>query len=378
MNRKILILGAGEMQIPVIEKAKSMGLYTIVADMSADAPGMKIADAPVVISTMDKEGIWACCKDNKVAGILTTSDAPVNVISYVGETLGLPSMSMEVANICTNKYLQRAKFAENGINVPFFKLCDKDTDLSELKDFPYIVKPIDSSASRGVKKVINYTELTAAVAEAIKYSRSQKVIIESFIIGKEYSVETYTQNKKTTIITITEKLCIGEDKGFFVEDTHIEPARISDTDWIAIKTEVTKAIAAIGIDNCPTHTEVKLNDEGVFIIEIACRLGGDYITSDLVPLSTGVDMLGNLIKIALGEQIDVKSKYNKCSAVQFLNPNNYERCKAFIESGDLHIKRYEVKPFKNKQVENSLDRLGFIIIQADNIIEIEEIISKIK
>ena len=117
MNRKILILGAGEMQIPVIEKAKSMGLYTIVADMSADAPGMKIADAPVVISTMDKEGILACCKDNKVAGILTTSDAPVNVISYVGETLGLPSMSMEVANICTNKYLQRAKFAENGIKI---------------------------------------------------------------------------------------------------------------------------------------------------------------------------------------------------------------------------------------------------------------------
>ena len=105
MDKKILILGAGEMQIPIIEKAKSMGLYTIVADMSADAPGMKIADMPVTISTMDKEGILACCKDCEVQGVLTTSDAPVNVVSYVGETLGLPSMSMEVATICTNKYL---------------------------------------------------------------------------------------------------------------------------------------------------------------------------------------------------------------------------------------------------------------------------------
>lgn len=378
MDKKILILGAGEMQIPIIEKAKSMGLYTIVADMSADAPGMKIADMPVTISTMDKEGILACCKDCEVQGVLTTSDAPVNVVSYVGETLGLPSMSMEVATICTNKYLQRANFAENGIKVPFFKVCDENTDLSGLKDFPYIVKPVDSSASRGVKKVANYVELTEAVSEAITFSRSQKVIIESFITGKEYSVETYTQNNETTIITITEKLCIGENKGFFVEDTHIEPARISDTDRAIIESEVTKAIAAIGIDNCPTHTEIKLNDKGAFIIEIACRLGGDYITSDLVPLSTGVDMLGNLIKIALGEKIDVDRKYNKCAAVQFLNSDNYERCKLFIDSGDFHIRRYEVKPFENKQIENSLDRLGFVIVQADCMSEIEEIISKIK
>lgn len=378
MNKKILILGAGEMQIPVIEKAKSMGLYTIVADMSADAPGMKLANLPVTISTMDKENILACCKDNGVRGVLTTSDAPVNVVSYVGETLGLPSMSMEVANICTNKYLQRAIFAESGINVPFFKLCDKDTDLSELKEFPYIVKPIDSSASRGVKKVANYAELIEAVSEAIQFSRSQKAIIESFITGKEYSVETYTQNNETTIIAITEKLCIGEDKGFFVEDTHIEPARISDSDRATICAEVIKAISVIGIDNCPTHTEIKLNNNGAFIIEIACRLGGDYITSDLVPLSTGVDMLGNLVKLALGEEIDVKRKFYKCSAVQFLNPENYERCKAFIESSDSHIRRYEMKPFENKQMENSLDRLGFIIIQADYMSEIEEIITRIK
>lgn len=378
MTKNILILGAGEMQIPVIEKAKSMGLYTIVADMSDKAPGMKIADMPVLVSTMDKEGILECCKKYKVAGLLTTSDAPVNTVSFVGEKLNLPSMSSEVAEICTNKYLQRTKFKENGINVPFFKLCDNNTDLSKLEDFPYIVKPVDSSASRGVKKVFNYTELKAAFTEAIEYSRSQNVIIESFIPGKEYSVETYTQNNKTTIINITEKLCIGEDKGFFVEDTHIEPARITLTDKEKIETEVYKAINALGIDNCPTHTEIKLNDNGAYIIEMACRLGGDYITSDLVPLSTGIDMLENLIRISLGEPIDVEHKFYKCSAVQFLNPINYERCKAFIETNDPHIIRYFVKPYKDKQIENSLDRLGFIIMQADSMEELENLILKIK
>lgn len=378
MSNKLLILGAGEMQIPVIQRAKTMGLYTIVADMDADAPGMKYADDAVVISTMDKEGILECSKRYTIDGLLTTSDAPVNVVSYVGEALGLPSMSTEVAAICTNKYLQREKFAENGINVPFFQLCDKNTDLKQLKDYPYIVKPVDSSASRGVKKVEGEKELQLAVSEALRYSRSGKVIVESFIKGKEFSVETYTQNNITTIVNITEKLCIGEDKGFFVEDTHIEPARITNKEWVAIESEVKKAIRALHINNCPTHTEIKLNDEGAFIIEIACRLGGDYITSDLVPLSTGVDMLENLIKIALGENIDVERKLNKCSAVQFLNTENYEKCRAFIDSSDTHIIRYEIKEFENKQIKSSLDRLGYVILQADNMSEIETILDNIK
>lgn len=378
MSKILLILGAGEMQIPVIQRAKTMGLYTIVADMDADAPGMKYADDAVVISTMDKEGILECSKRYKIDGLLTTSDAPVNVVSYVGEALGLPSMSTEVAAICTNKYLQREKFAENGINVPFFQLCDKNTILKQLKDYPYIVKPVDSSASRGVKKVEGEKELQLAVSEALRYSHSGKVIVESFIKGKEFSVETYTQNNITTIVNITEKLCIGEDKGFFVEDTHIEPARITNKEWVAIESEVKKAIRALHINNCPTHTEIKLNDEGAFIIEIACRLGGDYITSDLVPLSTGVDMLENLIKIALGENIDVERKLNKCSAVQFLNTENYEKCRAFIDSSDTHIIRYEIKEFENKQIKSSLDRLGYVILQADNMSEIETILDNIK
>jgi biotin carboxylase len=366
------------MQIPFIQKANNMGLHTIVADLDANAPGMKYGKDAVAISTMDKEGILNCGKTHAIDGIFTTSDAPVNVVSYVSEQLGLSSMTTDVARICTNKYLQREIFAANGINVPFFKLCDSSTNLSLLTDFPYIVKPVDSSASRGVRKVSNLEELKAAFDDALNYSRNKNVIIESFITGREFSVETYTQNNVTTIVTATEKLCIGETEGFFVEDTHIEPARISDKEYLSIETEVKKAFDVIGINNCPTHTEIKINEKGAFIIEIACRLGGDYITSDLVPLSTGVDMLENLIKVSLGEVIDAERKFNKCSSVQFLNPKNYERCVEFISSGDSHIIRHEVKEFSNNQIKSSLDRLGFIILQADSMKEIEEIINKIK
>lgn len=376
--KRLLILGAGIMQVPVIQKARQLGLYTIVADYDPEAIGFKDADQYELISTNDYAGILKLAQKENIDGILTTSDAPVNIIAAVGEELGLTVMPAEVAKICTNKYLQRELFVKKGIHTPFFKLCYPTTELNEFTDFPYIVKPVDSSASRGVKKVNNRQELEEAFQKAFEYSREGKVLVESFIEGREFSVETLTQNGQTHVIAITEKWTRGETLGYFVEDTHLEPARISEEEAHLILTEVLKAIGVIGLDNCPSHTEIKLNANGVWIIEIACRLGGDYITSDLVPLSTGVDMLENLIRLSLNEPIDITKKQSEYSCVQFLNEKNYFKCRDFILSNDRHMCRYEMKPYSDSIIKNSLDRLGYIILQAETLSEIETILKKIK
>lgn len=376
--KRILILGAGQMQVPIIALAKKNGLTTIVADFDPDAPGFKYADVVSTVSTIDKEAILQLAQKEHVDGILTTSDYPVRVVSYVGEKLGLPAMTQQVAEVCTNKYEQRQLFKDNGINTPFFIQCNKDSDLSGLTVFPYIVKPVDSSASRGVEEVHNASQLKEAVENACEQSRTGNAIVESFIGGKEFSVETLTQGGVTHIIQITEKLTRGEEQGYFVEDTHIEPARISDSEANAIRTEVLKATKAVGVDDCPTHTEIKLWDGKPYIIEMACRLGGDYITSDLVPLSTGISMMENLIKLSVGEKIDTEVKYSKWSCVQFLNEANYYRCKEFIASGDNHIRNSEVGVYKDTVIKSSLDRLGYVILQADTRDEIEDILTKIK
>lgn len=364
--KKLLILGAGIMQVPVIQKAKSMGYYTIVTDYASDAPGFKYADKSYIVSTIDKDAVLSVAKEESIDGILTTSDYPVNVVAYVSSIMGLTSMSKEVARICTNKFLQRDIFSKNGINTPFFKLCSADEKLDEFVDFPYIVKPCDSSASRGVKKVSNINELKEAFEDAFKYSKSGKVLIESFIEGKEYSVETLTQKGITSIISLTEKFTKGEECGYFVEDIHLEPARLSESDKEKIESEVLKAINAIGLNNCPSHTEVKLNSQGAFIIEMACRLGGDYITSDLVPLSTGVDMLENLIRLSLNEPIDTDKKICKVSMIQFINNENYENCLDYIKKNEHSIVRFEIEPKHNRPIKSSLDRMGYIIVQLNN------------
>lgn len=379
--KKILILGGGQMQVPIIQCANRMGLYTIVADMDENAPGLIEAKERLLISTMDMDALMTYVQHHPIDGILTTSDAPVNVVAAVGEKFHLPAMSVETAKLCTNKFLQRECLRKNNIKTPLYRIVKNGECPKELMDnalFPLIVKPVDSSASRGVQKVENAEELKSAIREANNISRSHTVIIEEFIEGQEFSVESFSQNGETHIIAITQKQTIGEEYGCFVEDTHIEPAMISAYVKQLIEAEVLAATKALGTNNCPNHTEVKVNADGAFIIESACRLGGDYITSDLVPLSTGVNMMENLIRVSIGEPADLEIKYKKCSAVQFLNTENYYRCEDFIHSCHPAIKRYEIEPYSNKQIRSSLDRLGYIILQTDTLTEIKQILNTIK
>ncbi|MBQ7843249.1 MAG: hypothetical protein IJ340_07555, partial [Odoribacter sp.] len=169
--KRLLILGAGVMQLPIIQKARQLGLYTIVADYDPEAVGFKDADKRAIISSTDCDGILKLAREENIDGILTTSDAPVNVVAFVGQRMGLSVMSAEVARVCTNKYLQRELFSKKDIHTPFFRLCDHTTDLNDLNDFPYIVKPVDSSASRGVQKVNNRQMLEEAFEKAFEYSR---------------------------------------------------------------------------------------------------------------------------------------------------------------------------------------------------------------
>jgi biotin carboxylase len=375
--KRILILGAGEMQLPIIQKARQMGVYTIVADFDINAPGLALADEKAIISTIDLGKVLQLAKEKNINGILTTSDYPVIIVASVAKELNLKGMSTDVAELCTNKYLQREFFQITGIKTPNFKLITDSNNLNQITHFPTIIKPIDSSASRGVKKVNNYDELKQQYDITVQYSRQAKVIVEDYIVGREFSVETYTQNGLTTIVAITEKIIKGEEIGFFVEDTHIIPARITSIEKSLISTEVMKAITMMKINDCPTHTEVKLNENGAFIVEIACRLGGDYITSDLVPLSTGVDMLENLINISLDEKINVTATWNKVAAVQFLNSTNYQNCVKFIRSNNENIIRSEIKEFHVRDITSSLERMGYILLQTDTITEMDLILNNL-
>ena len=375
--KKIMILGAGEMQVPIIQKAVELSIYTIVVDYDPKAPGFRIADKPVLLSTNDYENIIILAQNENIDGILTTSDFPVNIVAKVSNELSLPAMSVNVAAICTNKYLQREFFNQFKINAPKYKLIEDITELKRINYFPVVIKPVDSSASRGVKMVNNLDELEKQFQKSKEFSKQGKVIVEEFIPGREFSVETITQKGITNIIAITEKNIESSKKGFFVEDSHIIPARICKKEFKVISDEVINAINKLKINNSPTHTEVILNGNGVFIVEIACRLGGDFITSDLVPLSSGVNMLENLLDLALGKDININPEFKKVSSIQFLNNKNYQNCVKFVEQGNNTIIRSEIKEYHNNEISSSFDRMGYLILQTNDMLEMEEILNKL-
>ena len=163
---------------------------------------------------------------------------------------------------------------------------------------------MDSSGSRGISLVRNIDEYKIGLDHALMF-QSSDIIVEEFLIGKEYSLEVLIQNRKINIISITEKTIDTKGKSF-VEERHIIPAKLNKKQIKLITNLANEALNALRANECAAHIEIMLTNKGAYIIEIASRLGGDYITSDLVPLSTGVNMLENIIRLCLGIDIEVQ------------------------------------------------------------------------
>ena len=329
MAKKMMILGASALQVPAIKKAKEMGYEVISVDYDPEAVGFALADMKLVVSTLDQEEVLCQARIYNPDIIITsTSDGPVRTAAYVNEKMGKqPDLSYEDSLCATIKSYMRERLKKCNVPIPQFYAVNNEKEfaqaVTEIKG-DMIVKPADNAGSRGVvllKKdsVTGKTqpEDSISVYEYSKEnSRNGIVMVEEFMEGEEVSVEAMTVNGETTIITITDKLTTPPP--YFVELGHVEPSQHSLELQEKIKEITKQAVAAIRLQNGPSHTEVKLTKDGPKIVELAARLGGDFITSKLVPLSTGVDMVGNSVVLATGGTVDLTKKWDKGAAIRFI------------------------------------------------------------
>lgn len=329
MAKKMMILGASALQVPAIKKAKEMGYEVISVDYDPEAVGFELADVKLVVSTLDQEEVLKQARIYEPDVVITsTSDGPVRTAAYVNEQLGKqPDLSYEDSLCATIKSYMRDRLKECRVPIPQYFIVENETEflnaVQALKG-DMIVKPADNAGSRGVvliKKdtVIGKTkpeDVLEVYAYSKRNSRNGIVMVEEYMEGEEVSVEAMTVNGETTIIAITDKLTTPPP--YFVELGHAEPSRHSMELQEQIKEVALQAVSAIRLQNGPSHTEVKLTKEGPKIVELAARLGGDFITSRLVPLSTGVDMVGNSVVLATGGEVDLEKKWNKGSAIRFI------------------------------------------------------------
>ena len=162
----------------------------------------------------------------------------------------------------------------------------------------------------------NREELERAVRYSSSNGREGSVIVEEYLQGSEVSVEVMVIDGEVHILQVTDKLTTGAPH--FVEMGHSQPSRLRNEDIKAIRDLAARAVKSVGIDNGPAHVEIMLTDKGPKMIELGARMGGDCITTHLVPLSTGIDMVKATIQIALGEQPDIAPKFNKGAAIRYI------------------------------------------------------------
>lgn len=366
MRKKLAIIGASYLQLPLVKKARDMGLETICFAWEEGAVCKDIADQFYPISIVDKEDILKVCKDLSIDGITTiASDTAVITVNYVASRLGLISNPVEYSEITTNKYLMRRCFIDNGIPSPKFVLADQTAnyDISDFR-FPLIVKPTDRSGSRGVEKVLDPVQLEEAINRAKKESFEHKAIIEEFVTGREISVESISYQGKHYILQITDKVTTGAP--FFVELEHHQPSSLPDNIKFQIKDIVFHALNALHIQYGASHSELKITEDGdIRVIEIGARMGGDFIGSDLVRLSTGYDFLKGVIEVALGKFHEPIISEHHYSGVYFLSKET-ERLKPIIANWKNYpeIVEAEVTDSELRNIECSGDRSGYLIYQS--------------
>ena len=378
MNKKIMILGASILQLPAIEKAKEMGLDVVVVDMNPNAIGFEISGIKKeIISTIDIPAIIEAAKRHQIDGIMTlATDMPMRSVAAVAEQMGLVGIDKDTAVKATNKVEMRKALQKAGVPIPKFFVVSNEEEYKEaVKEFdiPFIVKPADSSGSRGIFEVIDITnaELVKKAYEYCKpYSKVGDVVVEEYMNGPEVSAETLTINGVCHVIQITDKLTTGAPH--YVEMGHSQPTKHSDEIASRIAEIAKEANKAIGIKNGPSHTEIIVTSQGPKVVELGARLGGDNITTHLVPLSTGVNMVECCIKIALGEMPDIKHKWSRGSAIRY-----FEQHAGIIESiqgidkakripGIQQISIVHGAGERITEIESSGSRMGFVIAQSSD------------
>lgn len=323
MGKKIMILGASILQLPAIEKAKEMGLNVVVVDMNPKAIGFNVSGIEKeFVSTIDTSAIVQAAKKHQINGIMTlATDMPMRSVAAVAQEMGLVGIDIDTAFRATNKAEMREALRKGNVPIPkFFKVRNEDEYRNIVKQFnvPFIVKPADNSGSRGIFEVTNIADqelIQAAYNYCRPFSRGGDVVVEEYMDGPEVSVETLSIDGVCHVIQITDKMTTGAPH--YVEMGHSQPTKCSKEMADRIAKVAQAANQAIGIKNGPSHTEIIVTDEGPKIVELGARLGGDNITTHLVPLSTGVDMVKCCIKIALGEKPDIEPKWNKGAAIRY-------------------------------------------------------------
>lgn len=377
MQKRLLVLAAGILQVPVIKKAKELGYYVIAVDGDPKAIGLQYANK-AICSDITDEGIMlkVACEEQVDGVIHPCSEVSMNVMGRINDELGLHGITKEQAVRATNKHLMRQAFEKGNAPSPKSILTESAEDAwwHLRRDFSTdgILKPSRNSGSRGIAKVsrdMDKDDFVKAYEIALVESRDKSVLLEQFIDGPEFSVEIIVWKRHVNVLTVTDKKTTGAPH--FVELGHNQPSCYSRGEVEIIKSAAIAGVMALGVNNCACHAEVKLMNGKAYLMEIGARLGGDFISTELTHLSTGIDMVAAAINVALGIEPDLSVRektqgacirYFCPKAGKLENINNLDVLRnPHVYAYDIYVHVGDVIP----EITSSLSRSGHVIVTEE-------------
>lgn len=304
--KKLMVLGAGIYQVPLIKKAKSMGLYTIVTSIPGNYPGFKYADEVLYVDTTDKESILKSCREKSVDGIaLCGTDVAVPSLGYCCEKLKLSGPSYRSAVLTQNKSKMKRAFLKAGVRTAETRFVEINNsypfEICNEIGFPVIFKCIDSSGSRGITKCFSFSEINYAYQQVKENTKAKEYIIEKYLNGFEFGAQSFVYNKKIKFVLPHGDYVFQGDTG--VPIGHYAPFEVDEAILKDAESQLEKAIRALALNNCAINVDFIFSDGKVYVIEIGARAGGTCLP-ELVSLYYGFDYYEKIIQAALGEEPD--------------------------------------------------------------------------
>jgi biotin carboxylase len=322
--KTLLIVSGGVEAVDAVLRAKKMGLNVVVSDRDLDAPGFAHADSRLIADVYGPEETAAAAerysrKIRKIDGVIcVAADAPLT-IAAVCERLGLPGISRASAELACDKLAMKRRFAEASVPIPWF--CEVETPqalqrIAVERGRDLVIKPADSRGSRGVQRISHVEDLTKAFLFARSHSPSERVMVEQYLDGPQISTESIVGGGRCITPGFSDRNYeyLERYAPFFIENGGDLPSQLTPELQVKVRDVVGRAAAALGIINGTVKGDIVVHQGEAHVIELAARLSGGFFCTREIPLNTGVDFVGQAIKLALGEPVDpadLEPKYQR-------------------------------------------------------------------
>lgn len=379
-DRTLWIVSGGAEAVPGIQHARSMGLHVVVSDMNPAAPGFKVADAAIVADTYDADATVAAAveyhkRTRPIDGVMCmASDVPLTVAS-VAAALGLPGISVETARLAADKLAMKQAFQRAGVPIPWFRSIASAQELRAViaqRGYPLVLKPVDGRGARGVLRLTEQTDLDWAFAHARSQSRRGTVMVEAYLAGPQISTEGLLVDGVGTTCGFIDRNYehLETFAPYIVENGGEQPSALPLAAQRQISSVAMDAGRAMGIVSGSVKGDMVWTDRGPCVIEIAARLSGGWMSTDQIPLGTGVDLIGCAIRLALGERVpaeDIRPRWHRGVAIRYFFPppgrvTAIEGADAFADRPWVHRLGFFVEPGEVVQpITDHTKRAGFVI-----------------